>query len=334
MSSDQRSDSHAANGAMPNYSVAPNILNRVLNLSSSKFDINTSFPRRRESRNVPEIPDSRLRGNDKVLASSYNLELLNLCDDAPRTQIRCCIKRLRIWLTIPAARYTRDVRISVIIPAINEAQILSQAAASAWAAGANEVIVVDGASVDNTVEVARSHRCQVLTSPPGRAAQQNVGAREATGDVLLFLHADNWLSGEALSQLRTAFSQGQHVGGAFQQEIEAAGVGYRLLERGNAARARWLGLPYGDQGIFVRREVFHDVGGFPSVRLMEDLLFMKKLRRTNWPILLPGPLHVSARRWRRRGIIRQTARNWALLTAYKLGCPPDRLAKYYIRHAD
>ena len=99
-------------------------------------------------------------------------------------------------------------------------------------------------------------------------------------------------------------------------------------------RAAWRGLPYGDQGIFVRRALFDRIGGFPETRLMEDLLFGKALRRVGRPILLPGPIHVSARRWQRHGVVRQTLRNWALLTARSFGAPPDRLARYYPPHGD
>ncbi len=120
--------------------------------------------------------------------------------------------------------------------------------------------------------------------------------------------------------------------GAFRQQIEAEGLLYRWLERGNAWRVRRRGLPYGDQGIFVRRPLFEELGGFPDVRLMEDVLLMKALRRRAWPALLPGPLHVNARRWRRQGVIRQTIRNWLLLSAARAGVHPNRLARFYALH--
>jgi GT2 family glycosyltransferase len=104
-----------------------------------------------------------------------------------------------------------------------------------------------------------------------------------------------------------------------------------LLERGNALRA-WWGRPYGDQGIFVRRDVFERVGGFPEVRLLEDVLFVRQLRRVGRLVLLPGPLYVSARRWQRHGVIWQTLRNWRILAAAKLGANPDRLSGLYPPH--
>jgi rSAM/selenodomain-associated transferase 2 len=221
------------------------------------------------------------------------------------------------------------VRVSIIIPALNEEPNIRQAAERAWQTGAGEVIVVDGGSHDATAEAAREAGCRVLAGRRGRGAQQNLGARAAAGDVLLFLHADCWLAPDGLAQIARALDDRRQAAGAFEQRIEADGLLFRLLERGNAWRVRRRGLAYGDQGIFVRRELFDQLNGFPEVALMEDLLFMKRLRRVVWPLLLAGPLHVSARRWQRHGVIRQTVRNSLLLAAARLGVPPDRLARYY-----
>jgi hypothetical protein len=107
---------------------------------------------------------------------------------------------------------------------------------------------------------------------------------------------------------------------------------YRCLDRGNAARVRWRGSAYGDQAIWMRRQLFFDLGGFPDVPLLEDLLLMRRFRRRAWPVLLPGPLHVSARRWQRHGVMRQTLRNWSILAAHACGASPQRLAHWYRRH--
>lgn len=192
--------------------------------------------------------------------------------------------------------------------------------------------MVDGGSVDETVSIAKAEGCEVVLSAPGRAVQQNAGAVRATGDVLLFLHADNHLSPSAIEQARVLFADTSTKCGAYRQQIAAKGLAYRLLERGNAWRVRWRGLPYGDQAILVRRDFFESLGGFPDVRLMEDLLLMKRAKRRSWPRLLDGPVYVDARRWQRHGVIRQTLRNWTLLAAHRLGCSPDSLANHYRRH--
>ena len=224
------------------------------------------------------------------------------------------------------------MRISVIIPAVNEEALIERAVTSAWGAGADEVLVVDSDSRDQTAERARARGAQVFNGPLGRAAQQNLGAQYATGDVLLFLHADNWLDASVGNQLCQCLQDDAVLGGAFQQRIDAEGRLFRWLKRGNAARVRWLGMPYGDQAIFMRRNVFEQLGGFPPVKLMEDVLLMRAFRKLSRPVLLPGPVHVHPRRWQRRGVVRQTLRNWGLLAAQAVGVPPDRLARFYPRH--
>jgi len=225
------------------------------------------------------------------------------------------------------------MNISVIIPALNEQAHLERAVRSAWAIEPREVVVADGGSRDQTRQVAQQLGCQVLQTAAGRAGQQNAGAAAADGAVLLFLHADTWLSPEAGGQLRAALEDRRVLGGAFRQRIDSPAIVYRWLEWGNARRVQWLGWAYGDQGLFMRAEVFHELGGFPAVGLMEDLLLMKQFRRRRrWPVLLPGPIHVSPRRWERAGVVRQTLRNWSLVAALHLGVSPDHLASYYVRH--
>lgn len=223
--------------------------------------------------------------------------------------------------------------VSIIIPALNEADGIAAAVERAWATQPHEVLVADGGSSDDTAQLATTAGAIVLAAPRGRAAQQNLGASRAAGDVLLFLHADTWLEASGLQQIAAALADPNVMYGAFRQSIDAPEQIYRWLERGNAWRAARGGMPYGDQGIFLRREFFERLGGFPEVRLMEDWLLMRAARRLARPVLLPGPLTVSARRWRRQGVLRQTARNWMLITAARLGVSPNRLADYYAPHS-
>ena len=226
------------------------------------------------------------------------------------------------------------MKLSVIIPALNEAESIQRAIETSLALSPHEIIVADGGSTDDTVATARTLDCQVIECSRGRARQQNAGAAGATGDVLLFLHADTWLVPEARQQIDRTLASPGVPGGAFYHRIDADGLLFRLVEAGDALRVCSTRIAYGDQGIFLRREVFDALGGFPDVRLMEDVRLMKSLRDYGRLALLPGPLHVSARRWQKHGAIRQTLRNWCLLTAEQLGVHPDRLADLYVPHAN
>lgn len=224
------------------------------------------------------------------------------------------------------------MNVSVIIPTIDEAALVGRAITSAQQAGADEVIVVDGGSADDTAGKAESLGARVLTAAPGRASQQNAGAFAAQGDVLLFLHADCQLPEFGLAEVCSRLAaSGEIVGGCFRQHIEHPGRVFRLIEAGNLLRVRALKWAYGDQAIFVRRKIFRSLEGFPDLPLMEDLYFMKRLKRCGSLIVIRPKLRVSARRWKERGTARQTLQNWAMLLAVHLGVPPDRLARHYPR---
>ena len=222
-----------------------------------------------------------------------------------------------------------SMSISVIIPTLNEEPLIADAVARARSGGFDEVIVVDGGSADRTQECAAAAD-QVLTSPRGRGTQLQRGAEAASGAILLFLHVDCWLEPGAAEAIHSAVDRGC-AAGCFRQRIEAPGIRYRWLEWGNALRVRTLRWAYGDQGIFVARSIFDDVGGMPQIPLMEDLFFMKRIKRRGRVALLDGPLHVSPRRWQSRGILRQTTQNWWLLLQAHCGVSPERLAEQYSR---
>ena len=221
------------------------------------------------------------------------------------------------------------MQLSVIIPTLNESSSIAGCVKSARELGATEIIVADGGSVDDTGAIADSQDAQVVAAPPGRGMQMNAGAAASTGDVLLFLHADNWLPPEAREQIEQALRDPAVVHGAFRQRIDAPGRRYRWLEAGNAFRARQLDTPYGDQALFVRRTAWEAIGGFPDQPLMEDVVIARRLRRLGRPALLEGPLHVSARRWQENGVLQQTLTNWGLLAAWMVGVSPGRLASWY-----
>ncbi len=220
------------------------------------------------------------------------------------------------------------MKLSVIIPALNEAGRIAETIARTRALGTCEIIVVDGGSDDGTLDAA-AHADLRFSSPRGRAQQQNVGAAASQADVLLFLHADCWLTPGGFDAIRQALRDGRSVGGCFRQQIDARGPGYRMIEAGNASRVRLLQWAYGDQGIFVRRSVFERVGGFPEIELMEDLYLMKRLKREGAIRLVNHRLHVSPRRWQHRGLLRQTLRNWSFLALSHCGVSPSLLAARY-----
>ena len=221
------------------------------------------------------------------------------------------------------------MRVSVIIPVRNESVRIAQAIHRARAAGADQVIVCDGESTDATASIAEAMPCELVISPPGRGKQQNQAVRVADGDCLLFLHADTWLPEGGIAQIRRVLTRPSAMVGCFLQRIASPGWPYRLLERGNAARVRLWQVPYGDQGLFFRRDIFERLGGFPDIPIMEDVRLMRRFRRIARPLLLPGPLGVDARRWQQMGVLRQTVRNWLLLGAERIGVSPDRLATFY-----
>lgn len=224
------------------------------------------------------------------------------------------------------------MKLSVIIPALNESAGIGATIDSTWALQPEEIIVADGGSTDSTREIAASLNCCVIETPRGRAVQQNLGAAASRGDVLLFLHADCRLATEARGQMEQALRSPRIPGGVFRHRIDAAGVVYRLIEVGDDLRVCCTRIAYGDQGFFIRRDVFERLGRFPEVRLMEDVLLSRLLRDEGRLTLLPGPLICDARRWQKHGPLRQTLRNFFLRSAESLGIHPDRLAELYLDH--
>lgn len=217
---------------------------------------------------------------------------------------------------------------SVIIPTLNEENCLPEALQRLRQPNAHEIIVVDGGSTDGTCALAQPADL-VLHGPRGRALQMNLGAAHASGDVLLFLHADCWLDDGAIQDAERLLA-GRHIaGGCFTMTVRASGSLYRVIDRCATARVRLTGIVYGDQGLFIRRELFERLGGFPRIRLMEDLFFSRTLRRHGRMVISGRRIHVSPRRWQRSGLVRQTVRNWTLTALAAGGISPDALARFY-----
>jgi rSAM/selenodomain-associated transferase 2 len=218
--------------------------------------------------------------------------------------------------------------VSVIIPTLNEADCLAETLRSLRSENPHEVIVVDGGSTDATREAAREADL-ILDAPRGRAAQMNRGAARASGDILLFLHADCTLEPGALRAAEQCLGRRGVVAGCYRMTVKAPGLVYRLIGTCATARVRLTGLVYGDQGLFLRRRQFERASGFPPLRLMEDLFLSKTLRREGRVVVAPSRIFVSPRRWLRQGVVRQTLRNWTLTALAAGGIHPDRLAAFY-----
>ncbi|MCG8652953.1 MAG: TIGR04283 family arsenosugar biosynthesis glycosyltransferase [Pirellulales bacterium] len=217
--------------------------------------------------------------------------------------------------------------ISVVIPAINEEASIAASVESALLAGAGEVIVCDGGSTDQTHARARqAGAAKIVQSLPGRGIQLNAGAMFAEGRFVLFLHADNRLGQACLQQI---CEHSEAKWGAFRQRIDSPRWIFRAIERGNTLRVQWRRMPFGDQAIFVQRELWKQQRGYAEIPLMEDVEFSKRLRKIAKPLLLDGPVTISARRWQKRGVLRQTLLNWSLQIAYFFGADPENLVRRY-----
>jgi rSAM/selenodomain-associated transferase 2 len=220
------------------------------------------------------------------------------------------------------------VSVSAIIPTLNEESCLAETLQRLRRQRPREIIVVDGGSSDDTCRQAAAAD-RLVHGPRGRALQMNLGAAHATGDVLLFLHADCWLQAGALAAAERLLRTPNVAAGCFTMAVRASGWLYRVIDACASARVRLTGIAYGDQGIFVRREQFHRLGGFPPLRLMEDLFFSRELCRHGRIVVARHRIWVAPRRWQRVGLVRQTLRNWTLTALAAGGMHPDRLARYY-----
>ncbi len=217
--------------------------------------------------------------------------------------------------------------ISVIIPALNEAETLPGALASIGRSDEVEIIVVDGGSVDETLPVAQSLGAKTIRGPKGRGTQMNSGAAEATGDILLFLHADTRLPAHWADYVRRELSYPDVSGGAFRFRTDSHAWGFRIIEWLANFRATWLQMPYGDQGLFVRAHLLREIGGFPELPVMEDFEFVRQVRRRGRVGIAHAAAQTSSRRWNRSGIWQTSARNQVIILGYLWGISPELLLR-------
>jgi rSAM/selenodomain-associated transferase 2 len=219
--------------------------------------------------------------------------------------------------------------ISVIIPALNEAEQIKKTLLRLQTDPEVEILVVDGGSRDATASLARAKGVTVLTAPRGRGPQMNLGAAAATGTILFFLHADTLVPLDYAQLIRQALQSPSISAGAFSLEIDGNCPSLNIITHIANLRSRWLQMPYGDQGLFVPANLFSRLGGFPEQPIMEDFAFVRKLQRHGRILTLPQTVLTSGRRWQRLGPWRTTSSNQLMIFGYYLGVAPATLARIY-----
>lgn len=221
--------------------------------------------------------------------------------------------------------------ISIIIPTVNEEQTLPRTLTPLKLCSQCEVLVVDGGSNDGTIAIANASGCRTISGPRGRALQMNLGVEESKGELLLFLHADTLLPDHFLTQITRTLGIFNAAAGAFSLGFDNRRRSMAIISWGANLRSRLFSLPYGDQGLFTSRKNFLAVGGFPEMEIMEDFVFIRKMRRLGRIITLRDQVITSARRWENTGVLKTTFINQLIIAGYHLGIPPATLAGYYQR---
>ena len=219
--------------------------------------------------------------------------------------------------------------ISVVIPVLNEEKTIAASLTALMPLQPHQVIVVDGGSRDRTREISAQMGASVTTGALGRARQMNCGAGQATGDILLFLHADTRLPPGAFDAIVGALEDTRYLGGRFDVDLDGDHWLLQVIAAMINQRSRITKVATGDQAIFVRRDVFARMGGFPDIPLMEDIAFCRALKRLGGIACLRSKVLTSARRWETEGVWRTVIKMWTLKLLYFAGVSPVRLKRFY-----
>jgi rSAM/selenodomain-associated transferase 2 len=228
---------------------------------------------------------------------------------------------------------TKVISCSIIIPVLNEALLVNSVIDHLHSLEGHEeteIIVVDGDPEGLTLKAISHDDVTKLRSSRGRGIQMNEGAKNAKGDMLLFLHADTELPLDALRHITTAMQDKRYVAGAFDLGIRSDRCVFRAIESAASLRSRMTNIPFGDQAIFIRKDYFDKIGGYKDIPIMEDVEIMARIKKRGDKIFItPQKVHTSSRRWEQEGILRCTLRNWLLQILYLLGISPHRLSTFY-----
>ncbi|MGH2415197.1 MAG: TIGR04283 family arsenosugar biosynthesis glycosyltransferase [Microcystaceae cyanobacterium] len=220
--------------------------------------------------------------------------------------------------------------ISIIIPVFNEAEIIQKSLLHLKHEPGIEIIVVDGGSQDQTVELVKALGIKIICSTQlGRANQMNLGAAFATGDILLFLHVDTYLPVGYQQIVKETLFHPKTVAGAFEIAINGRQKSLRFVEKMVNWRSRFFSLPYGDQAIFLRASTFEEINGFVNLPIMEDYELIQRLKRRGKIAIAPAKVLTSERRWQRLGVCKTTLINQLIIVGYYLGISPSNLAQFY-----
>jgi len=224
-------------------------------------------------------------------------------------------------------------RISIIIPVLREAPLINAAINRITAINdfsETEIIVVDGDANGGTLQKINNQDVRKITGLTGRGAQMNAGAREATGEILLFLHADTILPETTGRLIMDVCQNTDFIGGAFDLAIDSPRPVYRLIEKAASYRSRLTRIPYGDQAIFIKTDYFQRLEGFKEIPLMEDVDLMRRIKHKGYRIrFIADTVKTSARRWEKEGAFYTTIRNWTLAILFCAGVHPEKLKKFY-----